>query len=160
MKSKIENGRIRNAVIGDAAMVARLITDLGYPTTAAEMTDRLEMILSDPNYITVVAEFNGEVVGVAGATIARYYEKDGLYSRLVVLAVSSTARGLGIGRQLVEAVERWSTGKGARECFVNSGLHRSEAHGFYERCGYPRNGFRFVKQLVVQPRFRVSPMGP
>lgn len=38
-------------------------------------------------------------------------------------------------------------GQGARDVVVNSGLHRAEAHGFYERRGYSRTDFRFVKQL-------------
>ena len=138
---------IRDAVIGDAEQVGRLITELGYPTTAEAMRDRLTAILSDPGYATFVADTDGDVVGVAGAALSRYYEKDGLYCRLVVLAVSSTARGMGIGGQLVQAIESWSAARGAREVVVNSGMHRGEAHRFYERCGYSRTGFRFIKQL-------------
>jgi GNAT superfamily N-acetyltransferase len=111
------------------------------------MKDRLANILTDPNHATFVADTGAGVVGVAGATLGRYYEKDGVYARLVVLAVSSTSQGLGIGSQLVEAIELWAANKGVREVFVNSGLHRIEAHAFYERCGYSRTGFRFVKQL-------------
>lgn len=138
---------IRSATVDDAEPVGKLITELGYPTTTAEMTDRLAAILNDPSYVTLVAVQDANVLGVAGARLGRYYEKDGIYSQLVVLAVSSTARGLGIGRQLVEAIERWSAGKGTREVFVNSGFHRGDAHRFYERCGYSRTGFRFVKRL-------------
>jgi GNAT superfamily N-acetyltransferase len=138
---------IRHLVIDDAEQVAELITELGYPTTFEAMKDRLAMILADSNYVTFVADTGGSVVGVAGATLGRYYEKDGLYAWLVVLTVSSAARGLGIGSQLVQAVERWAAGMDAREVFVNSGLHRVKAHGFYERCGFARTGFRFVKPL-------------
>lgn len=138
---------IRDVVIEDAEPVAGLITELGYPTTPEAMRDRLAMLLADPDYATFVADTGGAVVGVAGAALGRYYEKDGLYSRLVVLVVSSAAQGLGIGAQLVEAVEAWSSSRGARDVVVNSGLHRAEAHGFYERRGYARTGFRFVKQL-------------
>jgi GNAT superfamily N-acetyltransferase len=142
---------IRNAVIGDAGPLGELITELGYPTTSGAMRDRLTMILADPTYTTFVAETEGSVIGVAGAALGRYYEKDGLYARLVVLEVSSTARGLGVGGELVQAVERWAAGQGAREVVVNSGLHRGEAHGFYERRGYSRTGFRFVKPLNGTP---------
>jgi GNAT superfamily N-acetyltransferase len=138
---------IRDAVMGDAAQVAELITELGYPTAPEAMRDRLALILVDSNYATLVADTGGNVVGVAGASLDRYYEKDGLYSRLLVLAVSSKTRGLGIGGQLVQTLERWAASNGAREMFVNSGTHRLEAHLFYERRGYSRTGFRFVKQL-------------
>lgn len=143
------NPDIRYLVIGDAEPVAQLITELGYPTTPEAMETRLESILTDSNYMTFVADVDGTVVGVAGAVLDRYYEKDGIYSRLAVLVVSSTAHGTGIGGQLVKAVERWSASKGAREVIVNSSLHRAEAHGFYERRGYSRTGYRFVKPLKV-----------
>lgn len=67
---------------------------------------------------------------------------------MLVLSVASTARGRGIGAQLVEAIERWAATNGARDVVVTSALHRGEAHGFYERRGYLRTGFRFVKPLI------------
>ena len=123
------------------------MTELGYPTTVDAMKERLAMILADPRYVTFVADTGRCVIGVAGATLGRYYEKDGTYSQLLVLAVSSDARGHGAGTQLVDAVEDWAVRNGARTIVVNSALHRSGAHGFYERRGYSRTGFRFVKQL-------------
>jgi GNAT superfamily N-acetyltransferase len=138
---------IRAALIGDAPQISELITELGYPTVSEAMRDRLAVILTDPNYATFVADAGRIVVGVAGGVLSRYYEKDGVYARIAVLAVSSTARGQGIGAQLVQAVERWAVTKGAREVYVNSGLHRDEAHRFYERNGYARTGYRFFKQL-------------
>jgi GNAT superfamily N-acetyltransferase len=139
---------IRQAEAGDAGWVGELITELGYPTTVEAMTERLAHILSDPDYLTLVADTNAGVVGVAGARLGRYYEKDGRYAQLLVLSVASTARGRGIGAQLVEAVERWAATNGARDVVVTSALHRAEAHDFYERRGYLRTGFRFVKQLI------------
>jgi len=38
--------------------------------------------LSDPSYVTLVAEFAQGVVAFAGATLSRYFEKDGAYARL------------------------------------------------------------------------------
>jgi len=148
---------IREARIGDAERVSELVTELGYPTTASDMADRLRTILNDPDYVTFVAEVETRVVGIAGATLGRYYEKDGVYSRLLILAVSSAARGAGIGGELIRAMESWSARKGAREVFVDSGLHRTEAHSFYERCGYCRTGYRFVKQLS-EPSTSVLPL--
>jgi GNAT superfamily N-acetyltransferase len=139
---------IRPAEIGDAGSIGELITELGYPTTPGSMRDRLAPILSDPHYLTLVASMNGLVVGMAGATLGRYYEKDGSYARLLVLSVASTAQGRGIGTQLVEEVERWAADNGARDVVVNSALHRAAAHGFYERRGYVRTGLRFVRPLA------------
>ena len=139
---------IRPAEVGDAARISELITELGYPTDGDTMTERLAPILPDPHYLTLVAGLNGLIVGVAGATLGRYYEKDGNYARLLVLNVASTARGRGVGSLLVAAVERWAADNGVREIVVNSALHRAEAHGFYERRGYVRTGFRVVRTLT------------
>lgn len=139
---------VRPADIGDAGRIGELITELGYPTDGEAMIERLAPVLSDPHYLTLVAGLNGLIVGVAGATLGRYYEKDGNYARLLVLSVASTARGCGIGSRLVTAVERWATDNGVRDIVVNSALHRAGAHAFYERRGYLRTGFRFVKTLA------------
>lgn len=147
MNAKIGADCIRPAVVGDAEHIGELISELGYPTTTAAMSKRLLDLLSDPSYVTLVADVDGHVIGVAGGALGRYYEKDGIYSCLAVLAVASTARGRGVGSRLVEAIERWSANKGAREVVVNSGLHRADAHDFYQRRGYSRTGFRFIKSL-------------
>ena len=143
----MENARIRHAEIRDAERVAQLMTELGYPTTVEAMRDRLGAIVADPNYATFVADTGACVVGIAGATLGKYYENDGVYCQLLVLSVSSTARGQGMGTLLVETVERWAASQGARAIVVNSALHRGDAHGFYERRQYARTGYRFVKQL-------------
>lgn len=141
---------IREAVVDDADPVAQLITELGYPTTADEMRGRLSTILNNPYHMTFVAEAGGNVVAVAGISLDHYYEKDGVYARLAVLAVTAPSRGRGIGTQLVDAAEGWSLGAGAREVIVNSGLHRDKAHRFYERRGYSPTGLRFIKELETR----------
>lgn len=141
---------VREARPSDAASIAGLITDLGYPTSAEEMARRLHGLLADPLYATFVAEDGSRVVGVAGGALARYYEKDGVYARVVVLSVSRESQGLGAGAALVRAVEGWASARGAREIFVNSGNQRAEAHRFYASRGYTQTGIRLVKAL--EPR--------
>jgi GNAT superfamily N-acetyltransferase len=143
---------IREATIQDVEQLAHLVTELGYPTAPQAMHQRLTTILADPTHVTFVADRDGRVIGLAGAALGQYYEKDGIHCRLAVLVVDSTARGLGVGQRLVEAVERWAIGKGAGDVVVTSGLQRSRAHAFYERCGYARTGIRFVKQLSTAGR--------
>ena len=40
-------------------------------------------------------------------------------------------------------------GKNIRRVAVNTHFERKEAHEFYEKAGYTRNGFRFVKELPM-----------
>ena len=139
---------IRSAAKADAAAIAELMTELGYPTTAEAMRDRLNALMPDVSYVTLVAETDGHIVGMIGGTTGYYYEKDGLYARLLVLCVSSQARGSGIGAQLVDALEQWAVSRGARDIVVNSAFHRTRAHAFYERLGYVGTGVRMVKTLA------------
>lgn len=148
-KSTSRRASIREATLDDARAIAALITALGYPTNAGDMRSRLEGLLGDPVYATFVAELGGEVAGVAGACTARFYEKNGLYARLVALVVSEDSHGKGVGAALVRAVERWANTKGAIEIFLNSGVQREGARRFYEKLGYRVTGVRFSKELAA-----------
>jgi GNAT superfamily N-acetyltransferase len=138
---------IREAVEEDTPSIATLVTELGYPSTVAEMRRRLVTIGNDANYRTFVAEVAQTVVGLAGVGIAPYYERDGTYGRLLILAVAERYRRRGIGRALVDSAEAWSAAHGATLMLVNRGRHRHDAHRFYERAGYVSTGVRFVKDL-------------
>ena len=138
---------VRKAADEDTASIATLVTELGYPSTVADMRRRLAAIHTDPNYRTFVADVAGTVVGIAGVGIARHYERNGTYGRLLILAVAELYRRRGIGRALVDSAEAWSGAHGASLMLVNSGLHRHDAHRFYERAGYVSTGVRFVKDL-------------
>ena len=122
--------KIRSVRLDDSASVAGLMSQLGYTTSADEMKHRLEGILSDPNYLTLVAEYQKEVIGVIGTGIYRYYEKNGTYGRLLALVVDEKRKGQGIGSTLVAAAERWLKEHKVSSIIVNSGKQRSEAHRF------------------------------
>lgn len=142
---------IRSAGLPDSSAIARLMTQLGYATSADEMKERLLDILLHPDYITYVAELEGEIVGIIGAGISPYYEKDGTYGRLLALEVDEKWRGRGVGALLVAEAERWLQERGVTWVIVNSGSQRSEAHRFYRRLGYRETGLRFVKSLRSSP---------
>jgi GNAT superfamily N-acetyltransferase len=139
--------KIRNACLDDSSAIARLMSQLEYPTSSDEMKVRLGAILSDSNFMTFVAEHRREVVGVIGLGVGRYYEKNGTYGRLLVLAVDEKWRGRGAGASLVGTAEYWLKERNVNSIIVNSGKHRSEAHSFYRRLGYEKTGVRFVKLL-------------
>jgi GNAT superfamily N-acetyltransferase len=142
-----ERAKVRTATLSDAKPIASLMTALGYPTNASDMKERLASIFADPSYSTFVAELDGEVIGMAGACLARFYEKPGRYARLVALVVSEASLGHGAGAALVSAVEKWGAKNEVGEIFLNSGAQREAARSFYERLGYRVTGVRFSKEL-------------
>jgi len=138
---------IRDATQADAASIALLMSELGYPTAESDMRERLAAIEADGNHRTLVAQVAGAVVGVAGVGLARYYERTGTYGRLLVLAVREGHRRTGLGRALVKSAEAWAASRGARAMLVNTAHHRESAHLFYAGIGYASTGLRFVKEL-------------
>lgn len=138
---------IRTVTLEDSAETARLMTQLGYPTSPAEMQERLMSIFPRQDYATFVAEASGNLVAMAGACLNHYYEKNGVYGHLIALIVDEKWRGQGLGAALVEKVEQWVKEQGAVSIMINSGFLRRDAHRFYERLGYNKTGVRFAKTL-------------
>lgn len=58
--------RVRDYADGDVAALARLVTELGYPTSVEQMSQRMARIKRN-DFATFVAEAAGHVVGMIGA---------------------------------------------------------------------------------------------
>jgi GNAT superfamily N-acetyltransferase len=139
---------IREAESSDSGAIAHLVTQLGYPTTVTEMTDRLKWLLSRPEYQVLVAvESSGRVIGMVGAYVGHALEFDGVYGRLTGLVVDEGVRGRGVGKRLMQDIEGWLKAQGAVVLILTSGQHRKEAHEFYRTLGYDQTGVRFAKRL-------------
>lgn len=141
---------IRNATIHDIEKLASLMEELGYPTTVESMEKRFKQIQSHPDYHTLVASYNGDIVGMVGLVRGFYYEMDGCYVRIVALVVESKYRGSGIGKKLVQEAENWAKRLGATRIVLNSGNRpeRFNAHQFYKRIGFVEKSIGFVKSLL------------
>ena len=142
---------IRPAAVTDFAPVARLVSDLGYPTSPSQMQRRLEAILDDHDYYTLVACEDEHIVGFVGTRSGPLYEADGRYGQIMALAVAPSHHRRGLGRMLMLAAESKLAECGARELVVTSGNHRADAHAFYESCGYTFTGRRYKKSLGTGP---------
>ena len=140
---------IRDATDSDIEAVTLLMDDLSYPTTVAEMQKRFDAIKVHPDYKTILAELNGEIVGFAGLHKGNYYEKNGMYLRILAFVVKGTVRNKGIGKILIEAAEKWAAEQGLNSVIINSGNRddRKAAHIFYQKMGYAVKSSGFVKQL-------------
>jgi ribosomal protein S18 acetylase RimI-like enzyme len=138
---------IRPAEKSDAAALAQLMDELGYPTQPAEMETRLESILNDSHYRTFVATSSGQVCGMIGTCSLYSHEHNDVGGRIMALVVSEKVRGQGVGRELIRTAENDFIGRGIRRIALNTRFHRVDAHRFYEKLGYAKNGYRFVKEL-------------
>jgi ribosomal protein S18 acetylase RimI-like enzyme len=138
---------IRNATTADAVRIAGFVSALGYPTSPAQMHVRLQSILRDDDYLTLVACDGEEAVGFVGARVGPLYESDGCYGQIMALAVAGDHQRHGIGRTLVQAAESLLMGRGVSVLVVTSGIQRSDAHAFYEKNGLTWTGRRYRKTV-------------
>lgn len=140
---------VRDATIADSNRMAQLVSDLGYPTSSSQMCMRLESIVRDRNYHTLVACNDDRIVGFIRTRIRPLYESDHLYRQIMALAVAMDRQRSGVGRMLMRAAESILIQDGARVFVVTSGNHRTDAHAFYERNGYTFTGRRYKKPVAL-----------
>lgn len=141
------NVNVRLAVHEDAAAIAPLVTQLGYPSAAAEVEARLARLKDHPDIRAYVAEQDGTVVGIVGLMVFPAFHRDGLHGYITALVVDENARGAGVGGALLEVAERWFAERGVKRVSLTTALHREDAHVFYEKHGYTYTGKRFTKIL-------------
>jgi predicted N-acetyltransferase YhbS len=127
---------IRPATARDAAALSRLSRQLGYPTAARVMRDRLRAILASGTDLLVVAEDHSRaLVGWLQAHAATVVES-GFRVEITGLVVSPGSRRRGAGRALVATAERWARSLSAKAIVVRSNAKRLESHLFYPALGY------------------------
>ena len=82
-----------------------------------------------------VAFFVARVGGVALGTAAIVDRGDGS-AELKRMFVTAEARGLGVGRALLDAAEAHAIGRGASVMLLETGLPQTAAIALYDRAGY------------------------
>ena len=137
----------------DAAEVARLSGQLGYPVTESEVGERFGRLAEDADAEVLVAgSSGGAVLGWLHVAASRDLVSP-RYAEVRALIVDEPARGRGIGRCLLEAAEAWARKRGLDTIRVRSNTVRERARVFYERAGYrvTKTQHQFNKSLPVRP---------
>lgn len=129
---------IRKATPADAAEIARLSTQLGYPASVETFAARLHKLIDSPRHAVLVAVGDGNRLGGYVATEQRMSLALGERVEIVALVVDSQARRTGVGKALVAAAEQWAIDAGTPDVFLRSNILRPESHPFYESLGYER----------------------
>ena len=130
---------LRRPIPADSDAVEGLLADLGHPDQSG-VAERIAAWTDDPRSEVTVIEENGALVGLVAMTAQPNFHRAEPLAVVVSLVVSSSARGSGIGRRLVEVAERFARGHGCSAIQLSSGLWRPEAHAFYLRLGFTDRG--------------------
>lgn len=145
---------IRDALPADAPGIASLLTQLGYPSTSDETSERLAEWRESPLSRAIVAAAGQRVDGVLAFHAIPFLEHAGRRGRIVCLVVSKACRGQGVGTRLMQAAETQARLLGCTDIELTSSRTRAEAHAFYQRMGYHDccdRSARFLRPLTGHP---------
>jgi GNAT superfamily N-acetyltransferase len=140
--------RIRPAVTDDSAQLVILLGELGYPSTADFILEKLTQLSSTPGTKILVADREGTAIGLLCFSIIPLLHVSGGLGRISALVVGSQFAGRGIGKRLVAEAEEFAWENGCARIEITSGEHRADAHAFYEAIGYRQDSRRFIKDRL------------
>ena len=143
------NMPVRSACLDDAPALAELVTELGYPSTIADIERRLPQLLGAPEHLALVAADSADdAVAFLHATRKINLQADPVVE-IVALVVGSRFRSNGQGAALVARAEAWARESGVRRIVVRSNVTRERTHRFYLREGYvlAKTSHLFEKKL-------------
>lgn len=136
MKSAEIGVKIRRARNADAAQIAALSGQLGYPATTGVMAVRLEKVLKDKRAACFVAETKEEgVIGWIHVSVTLLLEVE-QRAEVNGLVVDEGVRSQGAGWMLLQAAEKWARKMRCKGMSVRSNVVRERAHTFYLAHGY------------------------
>ena len=104
-----------------------------YPAESNHLVD--VAVLAAPNVRFLVARGSRGILGCGALVLAATGEAE--IKRMFVVP---EARGLGIGRRILAALEETSGGEGVRVVRLETGVRQPEALGLYRSCGYAERG--------------------
>ena len=138
--------KIREAKPSDAPRLTELIEELGHPIDEKRVRKNLAA-LKKTGETPLVVTIEKKVVGMCGVGRRVVIHRPAPLGRITALVVSKEAQGLGLGRLLVDAAEKWMRNEGCQLVEVTSNDRRTAAHAFYRHLGYERSSIRFFKKL-------------
>ena len=115
--------------------------------TDENVAETYSIMEHDDRYVTFVAEADGKIVGLTTAVKVLAIGHPGGYVKMNGIGVLPEYRHQGIGKKLLEYVERFAIEQGAPYVGLASGISRAETHSFYKNSGYQKTSYWFRKSL-------------
>ncbi len=103
-------------------------------------------IKDNDNYYIVEASFEDKLVGTAMGCIITAL--DGNFMVVENVIVSETLRGLGIGKMIMQELDRYAHSNNCEYSILVSSGFRKNAHKFYESMGYDDDVRGFRKNYI------------
>lgn len=140
------NIEIRPAQPEDSAPLARLSTQLGYPSSIQETEIRLKKLLSNESNCVWVATSDLEIIGWIHGFVAHRLETDS-FVEIGGLVADEKQQKKGVGRLLVAAVQEWTKHQNIPQLRVRCNEKRTESHAFYAHLGF---GMKKIQKVYAK----------
>ena len=143
---------IRKLTVQDAEKLHEINKEqLGYDFPLDATEKKLIKLLKDSNhhfFLGVEEDTSHRLLGYVHAEVYEAIFSDPLFN-VMALAVSKESEHKGIGKQLMESLEKEAVKRNYEAIRLNSGMNREDAHQFYEAIGYDndKNQKRFIKYI-------------
>lgn len=137
---------IRSACLDDAAALATLSAQLGYPADAGAMRQRLALLLPASDHAVFVAVRDAQVIGWTHVLAVLHLET-GPFAEIAGLVVDEAHRGAGIGSALVQRAIDWARAQHLALLTVRSRTERLRTHQFYRQLGFVQQKVQHVFSL-------------
>jgi len=128
----------RTAKIEDSESITELSNQLGYPSEIIEVQKRLMELLQNNDNCIFVALEDEKIVGWIHGFYSRRIESES-FVEIGGLVVDIKYRKKGIGKLLVEEINKWSSTKQCNRIRVRCNIVRKESHLFYQQLGFEIN---------------------
>lgn len=138
---------VRDATLDDAPQLAPLLGELGYPVAPSDLLARMRRLLGRGDQKVLMAERDGRTLGLLALHVFPVLAYDRDLAMIMALVVTQQARGLGVGRALIDRAEAVGRSLGASRLMVTTHVRRADAHAFYEKLGFEFTGRRYVRAI-------------
>jgi len=127
----------------DLAAIAPVLLQLRPQYTRESLVARIRMQQRDAGYHAACAFMDGRPACIAGFVIN---EKLAWGRHLYVddLVTDKNTRSRGAGKAMIDWLKSFSRAAGCTQLHLDSGMHRTDAHRFYDREGFGRNSIHFA----------------
>lgn len=140
---------IRPAVCADAAGIYTLICALEETRFPQEIFAwGLDTMLGSPSHILLVAEEQGNIVGLLHMRMEFQLHHCGKVAEILELIVSQEVRSKGIGAALLKAARAQAVQQHCIQFEVTSNRKREKAHRFYQREGLEQTHVKLTEALL------------
>lgn len=139
--------QIRNMTVEDTAVVADLLTQMGYPETLDFLAAKIAKMSKNAQEKLLVVEEEGQVVAFISLHCIPQLAVRGDFMRISYFAVDAQVRSKGIGKQVEDYVSALARQMGCDRIELHSHSRREKAHEFYFRQGYEDVPKYLVKYL-------------